>query len=235
MPSSKKPRAAIIASAEEEADGPSTKDRVVAMAIRLFNERGTAAVTTNHVAAELGMSPGNLYYHYRNKEDLIRAAFDVMNDEADELWESPFGPAGIDVAKLLEGNLRLFERYTFFARELPSLLYADETLRTRYKKIVQRRRGEVEHALTRLCDAQMMKDPGKAARTRLVDACWVFSLNWLGYAEISGEKVGVDQVREGAQIVLEMLRPHLVPGIHALMTGVIAVWKPSAKPTRKKS
>jgi AcrR family transcriptional regulator len=227
MAPSKKTGTAI--SSPGDPDEPSTKDRVVAMAIRLFNERGTAAVTTNHVAAELGISPGNLYYHYRNKEDLIRAAFDLMNDEADELWESPFGPAGIDVARLLEGNLRLFERYTFFARELPSLLYADETLRTRYKKIVARRRGEVEHALHRLCESQMMKDPGEEARARLVDACWVFSLNWLGYAEISGEKIGGDQVRRGAQIVLEILRPHLVPGIHALMTGVISVWKPARK------
>lgn len=228
MASSKKTGAAISSSSNDSRE-LSTKDRVVAMAIRLFNERGTSAVTTNHVAAELGMSPGNLYYHYRNKEDLIRAAFDRMNDEADDLWSSPFGPVGIDVAKLLEGNLRLFERYAFFARELPSLLYADETLRTRYKKIVARRRGEVERALERLCESQLMNDPGDEARARLVDACWVFSLNWLGYAEISGEKIGVDQVRQGALIVLEILRPHLVPGIHALMTGVISVWKPSRK------
>jgi AcrR family transcriptional regulator len=233
MASSKKPGAGISATSNDLPE--STRDRVLAMSIRLFNERGTAAVTTNHVAAELGMSPGNLYYHYRNKEDLIRAAFDAMNDEADDLWSSPFGPAGIDVAKLLEGNLRLFERYAFFARELPSLLYADQTLRARYKKIVARRRGEVERTLERLCDAQMMNDPGEDARARLVDACWVFSLNWLGYAEISGEKIGVDQVRRGALIVLEILRPHLVPGIHALMTGVISAWKLTGKQTRKRS
>ncbi|MEO8876132.1 MAG: helix-turn-helix domain-containing protein, partial [Polyangiaceae bacterium] len=47
----------------------STKDRVLHMAVRMFNRQGTSAVTTNHIAAELGMSPGNLYYHYRNKED----------------------------------------------------------------------------------------------------------------------------------------------------------------------
>ncbi|MEO8877090.1 MAG: TetR/AcrR family transcriptional regulator [Polyangiaceae bacterium] len=215
------------ATAISDLDGDlSTKDRVLHMAVRMFNRQGTSAVTTNHIAAELGMSPGNLYYHYRNKEDVVRAAFDAMNDEADALWEKPFGPAGIDVARLLEGNLRLFERYAFFARELPSLLHADETLRKRYQNIAHRRRAEVEKALAWMCESQMMKDPGEEARGRLVDACWVFSLNWLGYAEISGEKIGAASVRRGGQIVLEILRPHLVPGIHALMMGVISVWKP---------
>ncbi|MGH7282679.1 MAG: TetR/AcrR family transcriptional regulator [Polyangiaceae bacterium] len=204
-----------------------TSERVLDAAIRLFNRSGTAAVTTNHVAAELGMSPGNLYYHYRNKEDLVRAAFDRMNDEADDLWKAPFGPVGIDVARLLEGNLRLFRSYAFFARELPSLLHADATLRRRYAKIVERRRGEVERALAWLCEMQMMKDPGEEARARLVDACWVFSLFWLGYAQLTSEENIADQTKRGAKVVLEILKPHMVPGIHALLFGVISAWKPA--------
>src|SRR5215210_4307966 len=49
----------------------STKERVLGAALRLFNEKGTAAVSTNHIAEAAGISPGNLYYHYRNKEEII--------------------------------------------------------------------------------------------------------------------------------------------------------------------
>jgi AcrR family transcriptional regulator len=52
-----------------------TKDRIIQAAVELFNAQGEQNVTTNHIAAHLSMSPGNLYYHFRNKEDIIRAIF----------------------------------------------------------------------------------------------------------------------------------------------------------------
>ena len=45
-----------------------TRGRILDAARRLFNERGTAAVSTNHIAAEAGLSPGNLYYHFADKQ-----------------------------------------------------------------------------------------------------------------------------------------------------------------------
>ncbi|MFN8512060.1 MAG: helix-turn-helix domain-containing protein [Chloroflexia bacterium] len=56
----------------------STRERILDAALGLFNERGTAVVSTNHIAAACGISPGNLYYHFRNKEEIIRALFDRM-------------------------------------------------------------------------------------------------------------------------------------------------------------
>ena len=52
-----------------------TKARILDAALALFNEQGTANVTTNHIAEALGMGPGNLYYHYRNKAEIVRALF----------------------------------------------------------------------------------------------------------------------------------------------------------------
>ena len=219
--------------APQTAKAEDTRARILAAAVRLFNGSGTAAVTTNHVAADLGISPGNLYYHYRNKTVLVRAAFEQMNEEADALWAAPFGPAGIDVTRILEGNMRLFERYAFFGRELPSLLHADASLKKSYAAVTARRRAEVEPSLEKLCDLGMMVDPGPEARSRIVEACWVLGLFWMGYADISMDAPLPEQVRRGAQIVLEILRPHLVPGVHALLHGVISAWKPASKTVRK--
>jgi AcrR family transcriptional regulator len=52
-----------------------TRDRILDAALELFNERGTAAVTTNHVAAHAGISPGNLYYWFSDKDEIIRELY----------------------------------------------------------------------------------------------------------------------------------------------------------------
>ena len=40
-----------------------TKDKIIHTSISLFNEHGERAISTNHIASHLGMSPGNLYDH----------------------------------------------------------------------------------------------------------------------------------------------------------------------------
>ncbi|HEY5975523.1 MAG TPA: TetR/AcrR family transcriptional regulator, partial [Geobacteraceae bacterium] len=95
-----------------------TKSRILETAIELFNDKGTKAVTTNHIAAALGISPGNLYYHFRNKEEIIRAIFDQMDRVG-------LGDYGEIIAKNPAGSLAAMEetfmmiqrfnwRYRFF-------------------------------------------------------------------------------------------------------------------------
>ena len=90
-----------------------TRERILDTALGLFNAEGTAAVSTNHIADALGISPGNLYYHFRNKEEIIRALCERLFDRWDALFALPH-----DRAPTL-GDLRLLVEQNFnFVRQL---------------------------------------------------------------------------------------------------------------------
>lgn len=218
-----------------------TKDRIVDSAIALFNESGVSAVTTNHVATHAGMSPGNLYYHFANKEEIIRFAFERVNAEADAIWGHPSpAPAGaaaqVDVGafhRMLVGNLGLFARYAFLARELPALLRADPALRVRYAAIAQKRTEQLEELLRPFIAAGLLRDLDDAEDLRaLVETAWVLGLFCIPYAETldpsappksaraRAERLH-DAIERGALLVLHLLRPHLDPMAYATLVVLV--------------
>src|SRR5215472_10152469 len=123
-----------------------TKERIIEMAIRLFNEQGTGAVSTNHIAEALAMSPGNLYYHFRNKEEIIRAILERMIARWEALYAFPEErtPQMSDVRPLVTENFWLVWEYRFFYRELSTLVQRDPVLKGRYQQIRRERLAKLE-------------------------------------------------------------------------------------------
>lgn len=58
-----------------------TRDRILSASLTLFNSEGEANVTALDVANVMEISPGNLYYHFKGKDALIKALFDAFEDE----------------------------------------------------------------------------------------------------------------------------------------------------------
>ena len=58
-----------------------TRDKIVFAALDLFNENGERNITTNHIAAHIEISPGNLYYHFNNKQEIVREIFALYSAE----------------------------------------------------------------------------------------------------------------------------------------------------------
>ncbi|MGO2075811.1 MAG: TetR/AcrR family transcriptional regulator [Pseudoalteromonas sp.] len=112
----------------------STKDKIIKTSIALFNQYGERAITTNHIASHMGISPGNLYYHFKNKEDIIRHIFALYSEHL----HTQFAPVNEndDPFDLLTGYLdSLFElmwQFHFFYDNLGDILSRDEVLKKEY-------------------------------------------------------------------------------------------------------
>lgn len=66
-----------------------TRDRILECALQLFNQQGEPNVSTLEIANEMGISPGNLYYHFHGKEPLVLGLFERFEDELTPLLDPP--------------------------------------------------------------------------------------------------------------------------------------------------
>ena len=122
-----------------------TQTRIVDTALRLFNEHGTAAVSTNRIAEESGISKGNLHYHFRNKNEIIEAIFHRIVDEMNAGWyQDHTQPTIRHMAEMFARQVLLIYEYRFFYREMPALLRDSDSLMQRYRANRQRRMAALE-------------------------------------------------------------------------------------------
>ena len=59
-----------------------TRQRIIEAALRLFNEKHFGNVTTAELAAELSITEGNLWYHFKSKRALLEAMTDLYLERA---------------------------------------------------------------------------------------------------------------------------------------------------------
>lgn len=195
-----------------------TRDSIVDAAIRLFKERGISAVTTNHIAAGLGISPGNLYYHFRNKEEIVRAAYDLYGREADALLE-PAGDEHAEAAALLgsyvTATMRLILRWPFFFEDMAELCRRDADLAGDLKVMQRRWVAHLSDVLARLRAAGLVADDVRDEDLRLLAGnVWMVARSILEFTrnEVDGEIGNEAAVRRGVRHIFGLVRPHLTPG-----------------------
>ena len=75
-----------------------TAERILEVTLDLFNRFGEPNVSTTLISAELSISPGNLYYHYPAKDELINSLFDRYERALSELLNASDGVRDVEDA-----------------------------------------------------------------------------------------------------------------------------------------
>jgi len=193
----------------------STKQAILATAIELFNDKGTAAVSTNHIARAMAISPGNLYYHFANKEEIIRDIYQQMIANMDTVWQTgedrlPALEKFFEAMAALQGML---VNYRFFQKELSVLLLNDPELTKAYKKVRKTRLKEIEAFFEYLIESGVMRrSQDKKTLPRLIRIGWLIGDYWLNFLSIEDEPLNEANINEGIEMIREIIRPYLIEG-----------------------
>jgi AcrR family transcriptional regulator len=188
-----------------------TKDKVLDAALALFNGQGTAAVSTNHIAEAAGISPGNLYYHYKNKEEIIRALFERLFAAWDVAFDLPQDalPTLADVQRLVGENFRIVHAYAFAHRELIALLRNDDALRARFIAVRARGLTGFQEIVGALVLGGVLKPLSEAEIEHLADLCWLISEFWVSSLEVGGQAVDDGGMQRGIHLMLHAVKPYM--------------------------
>ncbi len=193
-----------------------TRERILDLSLRLFNDLGEPNVTTSAIADEMNISPGNLYYHFRNKEDIVDGLFEQFERDIDSLLDAPlkreinFEDAWLFLHILFES----IWKYRFIYRDLNDLLSKNRKLEVHFKTIVERKTKAAKALCTSMAKAGEMNAnereiEGLSTNMVVVTTYWL-SFEYIRNARRFNEQVYQSQaMARGAFQVLSLVAPYL--------------------------
>lgn len=199
-----------------------TRERILEAALQLFNAQGSRAVTTNHIAAACGISPGNLYYHFRNKEEIIRCLFDDMDRVGAEEYQAINAgrtPDAVTMEETFAMIQRFNWRYRFFKRELTALVQSDSQLAERFAAVHRANLAMIREAIDRSVAAGVLVEMGETERTLFSEELWLLTLFWLNYLELGGEPVDDATLARGNAVLRNAVVPRMTAAAKALLNS----------------
>ncbi|MEH6421631.1 TetR/AcrR family transcriptional regulator [Pseudomonas sp. CGJS7] len=187
-----------------------TRQRILDAALTMFNAQGEPNVTTNHIADELEISPGNLYYHFRNKDDIIEQLFARFEERMDTALAAPQGrlPGLEDIWLQLHLVFECIWDYRFLYRDLVEILSRNRRLRMRFARILKRADEQAHLVMRGLSQAGVMRASGDELAATATNVL-VIATFWLNYAAARGDKDEHAAIRDGIVQVMMLLSPFL--------------------------
>ncbi|OQR30722.1 TetR family transcriptional regulator [Pseudomonas sp. T] len=201
-----------------------TRDRIAQASLELFNAQGERSVTTNHIAAHLGISPGNLYYHYRNKQVIIAQLFAEYESHVDQFLHLPEGRALTveDKTFYLEALLAAMWHYRFLHRDLEHLLDSDPELAAGYRAFARRAMDNAKAIYRGFVDAGILQMDEPQLEALTLNA-WIILTSWVRYLcttrEVAND-LSEALMRRGIYQVLALESGHIAPAFREAVAAV---------------
>ncbi|MFN3965350.1 TetR/AcrR family transcriptional regulator [Silanimonas lenta] len=189
---------------------PQTRQRILDCALAMFNAQGEPNVTTNHIADELEISPGNLYYHFRNKDDIIEQLFGRYEERIGAAMTVPDGrlPDLEDIWLQMHLVFECIWDYRFLYRDLVDILSRNRRLRLRFARILKRATENATTVIRGLAQAGILR-ASVAEMEALATNLLVLATFWLNYAAARGDQDEARSIRQGIVQVMMLISPFL--------------------------
>ena len=193
-----------------------TRDRILHTSLALFNDNGEANTTSIDIANEMEISPGNLYYHFKGKDQIITELFSQYEHAISLTLSAPIDRPLSDGKGTAEDNwyylyvvIEEMYQYRFLYHNLENIMQRYTHVKRRFKRLMQLKRS----ALYAICKALLQQEVIDAQNQQLLGLADNMTLNltfWLSYsALVHDERSPEIIIHQGVLQLLTMIAPYL--------------------------
>jgi AcrR family transcriptional regulator len=221
----------MAAASEPKKKPRRTAERILDVTLDLFNRFGEPNVSTTVISAELKISPGNLYYHYPAKDELINGLFARYDKALGEILQAADNVRNVEDAWLFFHML--FEtlwQYRFLYRDLNDLLSKNRRLETAFQQVLKAKGRAVQQVLGGLARGQSIAIDAREAEPVAVSMVVVLTY-WLSYEYVRDPRKALEPntagpaLARGAYHVLSLLMPYIDPAARDHLHSLVAPYR----------
>lgn len=203
-----------------------TAERILEVTLELFNRFGEPNVSTTLISAELNISPGNLYYHYPAKDELINALAERHAAAQTELVRAADDVSNVEDAWLfLHMLFELIWQYRFLYRDINDLLSKNRKLEMQYQALLRDKTRAALGLLDGLSRHGVLKI-GVLEAPAVSQTMVVVLTFWLSYEYVREPRRALEPesasnaLSRGAFHALSLLLPYLEPESRQHLQGL---------------
>lgn len=189
-----------------------TRDRILATSLELFNLCGEPNVTTIDIANEMEISPGNLYYHFRNKDEIIFELFQQFEGNINEVLQTDLSP-DLEMMDYWMFVHMIFEKIwhsRFLYRDPATILERNEKLQKKFNRILDKKANSCRSIILMMRETGLIKI-SDGETERLVTNIVITTTYWLNYQHIrhQGQYAEPDDLGMGVHQIMSQISPYL--------------------------
>ena len=192
-----------------------TRDRILHTSLQLFNEEGEEPTTTIDIANEMDISPGNLYYHFKGKDQIITELFHQYETALSGTLTAPIEQPLADTGNVEENWYYLYVvleemyQYRFLYHNLDNILQRYPEIRRNFKRLIQLKRAAL-YAICQTLLQQSVINTGEQQLLSLVDNMTLNLTFWLSYDQLlHQERDPLITIHQGVLQLLTIVAPYL--------------------------
>ena len=206
-----------------------TRERILETSLALMNRFGEPHITTADIADEMNISPGNLYYHFRNKDAIIGELYDRLEAKLAPLFALPEGrtPGVEDLWFMLHLLFETMWEYRFFYRDLLELTSRNRRVGLRFADLTRRGEGTVIELLRGMVAARTLvaseREIAAIAQNVAIVATYWMSFQRTSHPPLPGRNADDDSqmsLDRAAYQVLALIAPFTVGEARALVESL---------------